>query len=56
MNSEVTWVLISSGSHVQSQIILDLDYLLDYLSVYDNFSWVPNKWGVLMRGLGGDIR
>ena len=36
MNSEVVWVLISSGTQVQPQIILDPDYLPDYLSVsYD---------------------
>ena len=35
MNSEVAWVLISLGTQVQSQIILDPDYLPDYLSVYD---------------------
>ena len=36
MNSEVAWVLVSSGTQVQSQIILDRDYLPDYLSVsYD---------------------
>ena len=36
MNSEVAWVLVSSASQVQPQIILDPDYLPDYLSVsYD---------------------
>ena len=36
MNSEVDWVLESSGTQVQPQIILDLDYLPDYLTVsYD---------------------
>ena len=36
MNSEVAWVLISPGTQVQQQIILDSDYLPDYLSVsYD---------------------
>ena len=36
MNSEIAWVLVSSGTQVQRQIILDLDYLPDYLSVsYD---------------------
>ena len=36
MNSEVAWVLISPGTQVQPQIILDSDYLPDYLSVsYD---------------------
>ena len=31
MNSEVAWVLVSSGIQVQPQIILDPDYLSDYL-------------------------
>ena len=36
MNSEVAWVLVSSETQFQLQIILDLDYLPDYLSVsYD---------------------
>ena len=36
MNSEVAWVLISSGTQVQPQIILDPGYLPDYLPVsYD---------------------
>ena len=36
MTSEVAWVLVSSGTQVQPQIILDPDYLPDYLSVsYD---------------------
>ena len=33
MYSEVTWVLVSSGTQVQPQIILTPDYLPDYLSV-----------------------
>ena len=33
MNSELAWVLVSSGAQVQPQIILDSDYLPDYLSV-----------------------
>ena len=33
MYSEVAWVLVSSGTQVQPQIILDPDYLPDYLSV-----------------------
>ena len=38
MNSEVTWGKESSGTQVQPQIILDPDYLSDYLSVpYDYF-------------------
>ena len=36
MNSEVAWALVSSGTQVQSQLILDPDYLPDYYSVsYD---------------------
>ena len=36
MYSEVAWVLVSSGTQVQPQIILDPDYLPDYFSVsYD---------------------
>ena len=36
MYSEVAWVLVSSGTQVQPQIILDSDYLPDYLFVsYD---------------------
>ena len=34
MNSEVAWLLVSSETQVQPQIILDPDYLPDYLSVY----------------------
>ena len=36
MYAEVAWVLVSSGSQVQPQIILNPDYLTDYLSIsYD---------------------
>ena len=36
MYSEVAWVLVSSGTEVQPQIILDTGYLPDYLSIsYD---------------------
>ena len=36
MYAKVALVLVSSGTQVQSQIILDPDYLPDYLSVsYD---------------------
>ena len=36
MYAEVAWVLVSLGTQVQLQIILDPDYLPDYLSVsYD---------------------
>ena len=33
MYGEVTWVLVSSGTQVQPQVILDPDYLPDYPSV-----------------------
>ena len=36
MHAELAWVLVSSGTQVQSQIILDIDYIPDYPSVsYD---------------------
>ena len=36
MYSEVTWVLVSSGTQAQPQIILDPEYLPNYLPVsYD---------------------
>ena len=36
MYAEVAWVLVSTGTQVQRQTILDLEYPLDYLSVsYD---------------------
>ena len=36
MYAEVVWVLVSSGTQVQPQIVLDPDHLPDYLSVsYD---------------------
>ena len=37
MFSEVAWVLVSSGTQVQPQIILDPDYLPDYLSVSNDY-------------------
>ena len=40
MYTEVGWVLVSSGTQVQPQVILDPDYLADYLSVsYDYVSY-----------------
>ena len=32
MNPEVAWVLVSSGTPVHPQIMLNPDYLADYLS------------------------
>ena len=39
MNSEVAWVLVSSGAQVQSQIILNPDYIADYLSVSFDYAF-----------------
>ena len=39
MYSEVAWVLVSSETQVQPQIILDPDYLPDYLSVSYGYVW-----------------
>ena len=38
MNSEIAWVLVSSGTQVQLQIILNPDYIPDYLSVSYDYS------------------
>ena len=38
MNSEIAWVLVSSGTQVQPQIILNPDYIPDYLSVSYDYS------------------
>ena len=43
MYAEVTWVLVSSGTQVQSQIILDPDYLPDYLSVSYDYDIIEYK-------------
>ena len=46
MYAEVAWVLVSSRTQVQSQVILDPDYLPDHLSVsydYDNRHHKPAK-------------
>ena len=39
-NSEVAWVLISLGTQFQLQIILEPDYLSDYLTVYYDYDHV----------------
>ena len=43
MYAEVAWVLVSSGTQVQSQKILDPDYLPDYPSV--SYDYGLNKLG-----------
>ena len=36
MYAEIAWVLVSSRTQIQPQVILDPDYLPDYLSIsYD---------------------
>ena len=40
MHSEVAWVLVSLGTQVQWQIILEPGYLPDYLSVF--YDYAPN--------------
>ena len=37
MNSEVAWVVVSLETQIQLQIILDPDFLPDYLSVSYNY-------------------
>ena len=37
MNSEVAWVVVSLETQIQQQIILDPDFLPDYLSVSYNY-------------------
>ena len=40
MYAEVAWVLVSSGTQVQPQVILDPGYLPDYLSVSYNYACI----------------
>ena len=36
MYAEIAWIVVSLGTELQSEVILDPDYLPDYLSVsYD---------------------
>ena len=39
MYAGVAWVLVSSGTQVQPQVILSLNYLPDYLSVSYDYVW-----------------
>ena len=39
MNSEVPWVLVSSGTRVQPQIILGPGYLPDYLYLFFSYDY-----------------
>ena len=40
MYAEVAWVLVSSGTEVQPQVILNPDYLPDYPSVSYEYAFV----------------
>ena len=49
MNPEVAYVLVSSGTQVQPQIILDPDFLPDYLPVsYDYILTKMKYWAHLI--------
>ena len=37
MYPEVAWALVSSGTQAQLQVMLDPDYLLDYLSISNGY-------------------
>ena len=53
MNSEAAWVLVSSRTQDQPQIILDPDYLPDYLSVsfdYDILKFSDNVRDFTLEG------
>ena len=49
INSEVAWLLVSSGSQVQPQIIVDPDYLPDYLSV--SYDYGTNDYIINLKAL-----
>ena len=47
MYAEVAWVLVSSGTQIQPQVILDSGYLPDYLSVsydYENIHFLHPRY------------
>ena len=48
MYAEVAWVLVSSGTQVQPQIIPDPDYLPHYLSV--SYDYVKNNQVIIFSG------
>ena len=59
MYAELAWVLVSLGTKVQLQIILDPDYLPDYLSVsYDygknSYFWIEQINFFLKYGIVSD--
>ena len=46
MYAEVAWVLASSGTQVQPQIILDPDYLPDYHFISYDYDYKKKSWDV----------
>ena len=44
MYAEIAWVLVSSGTQVQPQVMLDPDCLPDYLSVSYDYAISENVW------------
>ena len=52
MYAEVAWVLVSSGTQVQPQIIPDPDYLPDYLCVSYDYDKSNTVYFILHRNQG----
>ena len=53
MYSEVAWVLVSSETQVQPHIILDSDYLPDYLSASYDYALIYFYKAIYMEKLYG---
>ena len=51
MNFEVAWVLVSSGSQVQPQIMPDPDHISDYLSVSCEYGYPSNLFSGHVKDL-----
>ena len=47
MNSEVDWVLVSSGTHVPLQIILDPGYFPNYFFVSYDYASTKRKFEMI---------
>ena len=47
--AEIAWALVSSGTQVQPQLILDPDYLPEYLSVSYGYGYIYIVCTVLLR-------
>ena len=47
--AEIAWALVSSGTQVQKQLILDPDYLPEYLSVSYGYGYIYIVCTVLLR-------